>query len=58
VNPTNRVVAPPRGGAEPGATTDSAAPQRLNLRNPKDRAAFHKQAVGRWLDKASGRDDD
>lgn len=45
---------PPHGAAEPGATSGANEPAKPNLRDPKQRAAFHKAAVGRFLDRASG----
>lgn len=49
--------APPKGGTSAGTTGEDAKPTR-NLATPKGRADFHKQAVGRWLDKISSKSDD
>jgi hypothetical protein len=51
----NTPKAPPRGGAAPASASEEA-PKR-NLRTPQGRADFHKQAVAKWLDKASGSDE-
>lgn len=45
--------ATPRGGASP-ANQGEEAPIRPNLKTPKGRADFHKQAVARWLGKGQG----
>jgi hypothetical protein len=47
---------PPFGKAAPGETKD--APTRPDIRTPQGRAAFHKQAVGRFFDKVSAKDDE
>jgi hypothetical protein len=47
----------PRGAAQPGAVGEGQ-PIKRDISTPQGRADFHRQAVGRWLDKASqGRDD-
>lgn len=50
-------TAPPKGGAAPGTTSEETKPAR-NLSTPKGRADFHKNAVGRWLDKVSSPGDE
>lgn len=40
----------PRGGSAPAPVSEEQAP-KPNLRTPKGRADFHKQAVARWLSK-------
>ena len=47
------VKATPRGGASPASPGEEQAPKR-DLRTPKGRADFHKQAVARWLGKGQG----
>ena len=54
---TSLPKAPPKGGASAGSATEETKPTR-NLATPKGRADFHKQAVGRWLDKISSKSDD
>jgi hypothetical protein len=49
--------APPKGGSSAGSSGEESKPTR-NLATPKGRADFHKQAVGRWLDKISSKSDD
>jgi hypothetical protein len=49
--------APPRGGAQPGATGDARSPAGPNIHTPQGKAAFHKAAVTKWLDKAAARDE-
>lgn len=49
----NTPKATPRGGATPAATGQEDAPKR-DLRTPKGRADFHKQAVARWIGKTQG----
>lgn len=44
------VKAPPKSGGTPGTEKDGE-PGKPNLKTPQGRAAFHKAAVGRWLDK-------
>jgi len=50
------VRTPPFGKAAPGEGKDT--PVKPDIRTPQGRAAFHKQAVGRFFDKASARDDE
>lgn len=45
--------ATPRGGATPTSQGEDT-PTKPNLRTPKGRSDFHKQAVARWLGKSSG----
>lgn len=52
--PSAAPKAPPRGAAEPGATGGANEPTKLNLRDPKQRAAFHKEAAGRFFSRARG----
>jgi hypothetical protein len=48
----------PRGAAQPGQGVGEGQPAKRDISTPQGRADFHRQAVGRWLDKASaGRDD-
>jgi hypothetical protein len=47
----------PRGGAAAAGATEDAQPRR-DLSTPKGKADFHKQAVGRWLDKISSRSEE
>lgn len=47
------VKAVPKGGATPSAQGDEQV-VKPNLRTPKGRADFHKQAVARWLGKSQG----
>ena len=49
----NTPKATPKGGATPSAQGDEQ-PAKPNLRTPKGRADFHKQAVARWLGKSQG----
>lgn len=51
------VKATPRGGAPAAGATEDTTPRR-DLSTPKGKADFHKQAVGRWLDKMSSRSED
>lgn len=46
----NMPISTPRGGAQTGATGEEQAP-KPNLSTPKGRAAFHKNAVDRWIGK-------
>jgi len=45
--------ATPRGAATPAPQGEEQAP-KPNLRTPKGRADFHKQAVARWIGKTQG----
>jgi hypothetical protein len=49
--------ATPRGGAAAAGATEETQPRR-DLSTPKGKADFHKQAVGRWLDKISSRSEE
>jgi hypothetical protein len=51
------VKATPRGGATPQSGATEETPAKPNLRTPKGRADFHKQAVARWLGKSAGSDE-
>jgi hypothetical protein len=44
--------APPRGGAQPGATSEAAP--KVNFKDPRARMAFHRSAVNAWADRNSG----
>lgn len=46
--------APPRGAGAPGAAAGIGGREAVNFKDPKARADFHRQAVGRWLDKGRG----
>ncbi len=54
----NVTKTPPFGKAQPQATSDSQDKAKPDIRTPKGRAEFHKQAINRFFDKAMSRDDE
>lgn len=50
--PTGAPKAPPKSGGPAGAGGDDKA--KPNIKTPAGRAQFHKEAVGRWLDRSRG----
>jgi hypothetical protein len=54
----NVTKTPPFGKAQPQATQDSQTTAKPDLRTPKGRAEFHKQATARFFDKQAARDEE
>lgn len=54
MSPTPFPKAPPKGSTAPAGTTDT----KPDLKTPQGRAAFHKNAVGKFLNRASGQSDE
>ncbi len=54
----NVTKTPPFGKAQPQATSDSQDKAKPDIRTPKGRAEFHKQAINRFFDKAMSKDDE
>ena len=54
----NVTKTPPFGKAQPQATSDSKSENKPDIRTPKGRAEFHKQASARFFDKIASRDEE
>jgi hypothetical protein len=50
--------APPKGAGGPGASQDTDKDKKPDLRTPKGRAEFHRQAVNRFFARMASRDEE
>jgi hypothetical protein len=56
--PTVTPKAPPRGTGGPTAQTGEEAPKKPDLRTPKGRAEFHRQAINRFFQRMAAREEE